>query len=604
MPRTSTGLRLLCFLGASALISSWLLAAENWIEVRSAHFTVYTPASEKEARNIANQFERIRALFHNAFPKLRTKPAQPVIILAVKGEKGMKELLPEQYEVQGHLHAAGLYQEALDKDYLILQLEVPGENPYHSLYHEYTHSLMHLNFSHLPLWLDEGLAEYFGNATLGEKKSRIGDVDPGDLYVLQTNNLLPMETLFAVDHRSPQYNESTRASVFYAEAWVVVHYLMLDPEARQRQLMQRFLESWSQSHDQMEAARQTFGDLNKFGEAISDYVHAGKFYDLLIKIQDESAEKEVSSRAVPPAEVLALRGDFFVHHNRGDAGKPLLQEAAKLDPSLALPHTSQATLYFHIHEPLRVQQEAKEAVRLGDNGFFPLYLLAGVETSPQRGIEELEKCVELNPLFAPAYDLLAQLYSNFPDEQKKAIGASMMAVRNKPNDLQYSARLTQLLLNNDRDADARIVADRVAKAAATAEEKEMAKELMAHVANHKARPSQIADGTFQVQTADASSPSAPQDKDRPPNARRMLLAVEGTVASVDCSKPPEINLKLDGAAGSIRYHVIAIGKITVSSAASGVIPECSEWAGHKVRLSFILTGEGKSTGEVKKLDFQ
>jgi len=45
-------------------------AADNWIEVRSPHFTVNTNAGEKDARKIADQFEQIRQMFHSAFSAL------------------------------------------------------------------------------------------------------------------------------------------------------------------------------------------------------------------------------------------------------------------------------------------------------------------------------------------------------------------------------------------------------------------------------------------------------------------------------------------------------------------------------------------------------
>jgi len=47
------------------------LAADNWVEVRSPHFTVQSNAGEKEARKVADQFEPIRNMFHSAFAALR-----------------------------------------------------------------------------------------------------------------------------------------------------------------------------------------------------------------------------------------------------------------------------------------------------------------------------------------------------------------------------------------------------------------------------------------------------------------------------------------------------------------------------------------------------
>ena len=100
---------------------------QGWIEVRSPHFVVSSNAGEKEARRIADQFEQIRALFHSAFANLRVDPAQPVLILAAKNENTMKMLLPENWEVKGHVHPAGLYQQGEDKHYVILRLDSAGE---------------------------------------------------------------------------------------------------------------------------------------------------------------------------------------------------------------------------------------------------------------------------------------------------------------------------------------------------------------------------------------------------------------------------------------------------------------------------------------------
>jgi len=46
-----------------------------------------------EVRQVADQFEQIRALFHTAFPNLRVDPAEPLLILAAKNENTMMMLL-------------------------------------------------------------------------------------------------------------------------------------------------------------------------------------------------------------------------------------------------------------------------------------------------------------------------------------------------------------------------------------------------------------------------------------------------------------------------------------------------------------------------------
>ena len=70
--------------------------AENWIQVTSPHLIVATNASAKQGRRIADQFERMRSVFHAAFPKLEVDPGVPIVVLAVKDEKDFRGLEPEE----------------------------------------------------------------------------------------------------------------------------------------------------------------------------------------------------------------------------------------------------------------------------------------------------------------------------------------------------------------------------------------------------------------------------------------------------------------------------------------------------------------------------
>src|SRR5580658_2775704 len=70
---------------------------ENWVEVRSEHFIVATDSSEKKARQIADQFERMRSVFHKALPKLQIETGAPIIVLATKDDKDFRALEPVAY---------------------------------------------------------------------------------------------------------------------------------------------------------------------------------------------------------------------------------------------------------------------------------------------------------------------------------------------------------------------------------------------------------------------------------------------------------------------------------------------------------------------------
>ncbi len=89
--------RLLPALFLAALLSEARAKTENWIEVRSQHFVIAANSGEKQARHVADQFERMRSVFHRAFPKLHGDSGSPIVVLAIKDEKEFRALEPEAY---------------------------------------------------------------------------------------------------------------------------------------------------------------------------------------------------------------------------------------------------------------------------------------------------------------------------------------------------------------------------------------------------------------------------------------------------------------------------------------------------------------------------
>src|SRR5271163_1107285 len=115
---------------------------ESWVEVRSPNFVVLSDASEKQARHVAGQFERMRSVFHAAFPKAKVDNGSPIIVIALKDKKDFQALEPEAYLAKGQLDISGLFLQTPDKNYVLLRLDAEGDHPYATVYHEYTHFVM------------------------------------------------------------------------------------------------------------------------------------------------------------------------------------------------------------------------------------------------------------------------------------------------------------------------------------------------------------------------------------------------------------------------------------------------------------------------------
>jgi hypothetical protein len=143
-----------------------------WIEVRSPHFRLITNGSESAGRHMARQFELIRAVFATQFPGFQLEGNEPLLILAPRDKEITNGIrIPE--------NIAGLYHHGWERDFAVVRLDavtsdVRNPDTYSVVYHEYVHSLLHVNFRWIPSWLDEGLAEFYGYTRFEGDKMYIG----------------------------------------------------------------------------------------------------------------------------------------------------------------------------------------------------------------------------------------------------------------------------------------------------------------------------------------------------------------------------------------------------------------------------------------------
>lgn len=628
---------------------------DNWVEVRSANFLVDSNAGEKEARHVAKQFEEIRGVYREAFPKLRLDLGKPIIILAVKNENSMKALLPAYWEQKGHVHPSGLYLPGEEKHYVLLQTNAPGENPYHALYHEYTHALMHVNFPPLPPWLDEGFAEFYGNTLIDDKEFTIGKISISHLQLLQQNKLIPVEMLLQVDHRSPYYNEENRASIFYAESWALVHFLLTDPDARKQQLLTQFLQAWSKSGHQVEAARQTFGDLKRFGQRIEAYVRQQQFYMASQKSSIQADEKSYESRSLPLAESLARRGDFQLHMQRLVEARTLLDQATEEDANLALAHESLGTYYFRQHDLDNAAKELRRATELNSKSFLTYYYSAILNLQQARGMPEewpkaeasLEKAIALNPNFAPAYAHLATLYSLRGDREGKALAAARHAAQLEPGTISYSLNLGYLLLNAGRNDEARALASQILAAAKAPAEMTIAKVFQenmegragmgarlrvradqepddsesAAVAGTEAKTENAGGNVTRVEKTSTVAPTAParaqkspvpasSDSSKPTAPESVTdtrtYEMTGKITVLDCSRVPEVSLTISFSSIAMKLHATDLMKVAVKDVVRSTKPPtaaCPSWKGRTAKMTYQLTPGKDFDGELVSVRF-
>ena len=236
-------------------------SAPVWLQVTTPHFTVVTDANEKQARNIAAQFERMQAVFSTILPAAHSGPDAQIVVLALRNKRDFQAIEPAEYLAKDKLDLSGLFIQSDERCYILVRLDANGDHPYSTIYHEYTHYIT--RHAHLPLWLNEGIAEFYENTDIDSHETHFGQPDLIDLNLLRSQSLLPLPMLFTVDHASPYYHEQHKAKIFYAESWALTYMLYMNDLRNKTSLISDYLSALSAGQDSLTAAVTAFGDLGK-----------------------------------------------------------------------------------------------------------------------------------------------------------------------------------------------------------------------------------------------------------------------------------------------------------------------------------------------------
>lgn len=458
MRKTLAGLVLIPLLMVSAA-GARNVPVERWLEVRSTHFVVLTDSSEKDAERLASEFERMHMVFHMLFPTRGDDSDPPIVVLALKDRKGMQALEPESYLGKGQVDLAGFFLRATDKNYILVRLDAQQEHAFANVYHEYTHYMLR-KAEWLPLWLNEGLAQFFENTDLDGKNAWLGQANLQDLRLLNRNDLLPIATLLTIDGRSPYYHEEQKGSMFYAESWALTHFLIVSDRLQGTHRMHQYAELLAGGEDAVTAAQHAFGDLDKLQQALSEYVAQQKFMYFMIPAVLTTKDAALEVRPVSTAEANAVRADVLSYTRRTNEAQALVDAVLRDDPQVALAHETMGNLRYRAGDLEGAKKWYREAVDLGSQSYlahydYALAALRTASTGEDDAIEaSLRRSIALNPGFAPAYDALAMFYAARHRRLDEAQMLIERAIELEPSQLIHRLNCSEVLAEQRRYADA------------------------------------------------------------------------------------------------------------------------------------------------------
>ena len=532
-------------------------SGEQWLQASSSHFTVITNSSEKDARHLVDQFERMRWTFQKLFPKMNVDPDEPIIILAAKNEKSFEALLPADRLGKGQLKLAGFFLRGMDKNYVLLRLDANQEHPYSTIYHEYTHLQFRKFDSWMPLWLNEGIAQFYQNTVIHDKNVELGQTDFNDIMFLRENRLIPLTTLFMVDHSSPYYHEENKGNIFYAESWALTHFLINTDFENKTQRVTDYVRAINHGKDSITAAQEAFGDLNALQKQLEFYIHAGNYKEFTMNSAvapiDESYYK---IRQLTQNEADAYRAEFLAQEGRMDDAKAILDGILKTDQQNPIALEARGTLAMRQNDFARALELYGQAFQLGYQiqGFLERYALLilsqGMDDENRAKAESvLRKLIQLYPKNPVPYDQLASILRFESKHREEARKLELQAIENDTSTLRYRLNLEGLLLSMEKFDDARTVLLEAKKVFPAAGDQRQIDEHLGQIDSfiaaatqvHMSQSNENSDGVSVV-TGDVSAANAP--KHPAGSAPGPKHVVEGVVHGVVCNYPSQMDLTL------------------------------------------------------------
>jgi cytochrome c-type biogenesis protein CcmH/NrfG len=584
----------------------------RWVEIRSTHFTVLSNSTEKDARHVAGQLERMRTVFGTVVPASKDDGAAPILVFALRDRKSFQALEPEAYLAKHQLDLAGLFLRGQDGSTILLRLDAEGEHPFATVYHEYTHYMLRKADWWLPLWLNEGLAEFYQNTEITDKDVHLGQPSPDDILYLRQSRLLPLKTLLTVDHNSPYYHDEDKGSVFYAESWALTHYLEINDMQHHTSLVVDYAKYLIAHEDPMTAAQHAFGDLNKLQDALDHYVSQSNFLQLTMKTG--AKENEASYQAVPitAADADAYRAQVLVDVNRLTDADALLQTVLASDPKDAPAHASMGYLKMRQGDLEASKKWYGEAAQLDPTDAMAAFQYAQMclrTNDHQHDTEveaDLKNVIKLMPNDPRAYDALANYYASRHENLAEAHAMSVQAVSLDPGNLAYRVNAANVLAA-DQQMDNAINVLKAAKAYAhSPDEMSMIDDRISSMesfqamvernkANNEAakkeaeaQPSRNSGGgDLKVITTAQDEPQEHVYPAGPPNGAKHL--VSGVIRDVSCTYPTVLTLNLEQAGKKIPLYTNNYFKVefrTANFVPKDAISPCKDIEGMKAKVRY------------------
>jgi hypothetical protein len=396
----------LAALGLLALLPT--AAQAKWLRAESPRFIVYSDRGESVLREYVIQMETFDSLLRarHGLPETGAPPRKLPIYL-VRDRDDLQRTWHKAGEA-----VAGYYTPGGADTFAVAVLEGDDDDSV-TIKHEYTHHFMLQNFpGAYPAWMVEGYAEYYSMTRI-----RGAFVEVGRVNDWRSSDLRDGAWLKIADVLSNKRGAGSRNwSDFYAESWLLTHYLMSDPARFQQ--FRAYASAVGKGADPVVAMTQaTDLSIDALDQVLRKYMNTGLAYTQY-KRTDFTLPPITVTTLPPSADALLLDRLQLVAHYYKDTNAsylPMIRgKAAKFaGDQLATLALGQAEM--ELGDPAAGRALLEDWIRTHPGDAEAMFVLGGHLLAQAREEKDGTKSGEL---MAAARDVLRQAAAVTPTDYR------------------------------------------------------------------------------------------------------------------------------------------------------------------------------------------
>ena len=454
----------LLLLGMTSPVLAFPESFKGWSESEVSGITFLSQASAPRTRELIRSLVEFRQALRVLAPGAVHEAPVPTQVIVFKNEAAYRPYKRIRGADTDHL--VGHFSATTFGDWIVINGDAEGGDPLRVVFHEATHAFIAHNFPNVPLWLNEGLAEYYSSFVVAGGRVEIGSVRENHVKILETEGLLSVRTLFDVDTSSSEYRESDRSGRFYAQSWLLAHYLLSAAPENQKAIG-HFLAALAQGTGSEQAFKVAFDlDYQEIDRRLKGYLEGSSFDSWSVPLAKQGKEQVILAR-VRPAWAKYRLGTFLALTRWRSPAQAEQRLAAATSAGVPdawatrgyLRHLSgqakQAELFFE----RALEDGAREALSYT---LYGRYLVADSRSGSERALrarQVLEQAVALDPTFVEPRALLGSSYlyasPEFADEGIRHLEEAWSRLPGRP-DIPFNLAML-LLRSGDFESAERLV---------------------------------------------------------------------------------------------------------------------------------------------------